>query len=151
MKSLGALLVLLGLTMLRALVFISKPVDIPYISHIDQEAGAWFGMTLAIIGAIFLVVSTLSSTRADILRSVSSVVSELHGIEDKLHTIRIGVRHSVQEFTSKDFVSEHKGYEIYYKNRHYYIRGVNAHFFTVAGAESWIDQTELMRKNPSVL
>jgi hypothetical protein len=61
MKLLGALLVLLGLTMLGALVFISKPVDIPYISHIDQEAGVWFGMALAIIGAIFVVGSTLSS------------------------------------------------------------------------------------------
>jgi hypothetical protein len=85
------------------------------------------------------------------LRSISSVVSELNGIEDKLDTIRVGARHSVQEFTSKDFVSERKGYEIYYKNRHYYIRGVNAHFFTVAGAESWIDKTELMRKNHIVL
>lgn len=151
MKPLGALLVLLGLTMLGVLVFISKPVSIPYFAYIDQEAAAWFGMTLTIVGAVLLVGSTLSSMREDILRSISIVVSELNGIEDKLDNIRVGARHSVQEFTSRDFVSERKGYEIYYKNRHYYIRGVNARFFTKSGAESWIDKTELMRKNPSVL
>jgi hypothetical protein len=137
--------------MLAALVFISKPVNIPYFSYIDQEAGAWFGMTLAIVGAVFLVGSTLSSMREDILRSIGSVVSNLNGIEDKLDIIRVGAMHSIQEFTSKDFTSEHKGYEIYYENRHFYIRGVNAHFFTRIGAESWIDETELMRKNPTVL
>lgn len=63
MKQIGALLVLLGLTMLGALVFISKPVYFPYFSYIDQEAGAWFGMTLAIVGVVILVGSTLSSIR----------------------------------------------------------------------------------------
>lgn len=151
MKAIGALLVLLGFTMLGAFVFVSKPVNIPYFSYIDQEAVAWFGMTLAIVGAVFLVGSTLSSTRQDILCSLRSVTSEIRQIEDKLETVRIGAKHSVQEFISKDFVAERRGYEIYYKNRHYYIRGVNARFFTKTGAENWIDRTEVRRENPTIL
>lgn len=151
MKPLGALLVVLGLTMLGALVFITKPVSLPYFLYIDQEVGVWFGMTLALVGAVFLVGSSLSSMRKDMLRSMSSVASELRDIEDKIDTIRVGAKHSVQEFASKDFVAERRGYEIYYKNSHYYIRGVNARFFTKSSAESWIDRTEVRRENPSIL
>lgn len=104
-------------------------------------------MTLAIVGAVFLVGSTLSSMRRDILRSLASVASELRDVEDKLETIKVGAKHGVQEFVSIDFVAEHKGYKIFYENRHYYIRGVNARFFTKAGAENWIDRTEVRRKN----
>lgn len=144
-------MVLLGLIMPGALVFITKPSNNPYFSDIDQEVGAWFGMTLAIVGVVFLVGSTLSSIRQDMLSSLSRVESELRDIEDKLDAIKVRAKDSVQEFASKDLVAEHKGYKIYYKNRHYYIRGVNARFFTKAGAESWIDRTEVRRENLTIL
>lgn len=79
------------------------------------------------------------------------MTSEIRQIEDKLDAIKIDAKHSVQEFASKDFVAEHRDYEIYYKNRHYYVRGVNARFFTKAGAENWIDRAEARRENPTVL
>lgn len=151
MKPFGTLLVLLGLTMLGALVVISKPVNIPYFSHIDQEVGVWFGMTLAIVGAVLLIGSTLSSIALDILRSLSRVASALRDIEDKLNTIKVRAKHSVRERAAKDFIAEYKGYEIYYKNNYYYIRGVNARFFTKSGAESWIDRTKVRCENPTVL
>lgn len=146
MKAFGTLLLLAGLTILGALVFVSMPANIPSLSRVDHEAGAWFGMTLALIGAGFLVGGNLSSMLEDTLRSIISIVSELRGIENRLDPIRGGARRSVQEFTSKDF-SEHKCYELYYINGRYYIRGVNANFFTKTTSERRIDKTDLMRKN----
>lgn len=32
-----------------------KPVEIPYFSYVDQQAGAIFRLTTAIVGAVFLL------------------------------------------------------------------------------------------------
>lgn len=104
MKPIGTFLALLGLTMLGSHVFVSKPFYNPYFPNIDQETGAWFEMTLAIIGI------TLSSIPEDIILSLSSVVSELRDIEDKLDAIKDCAKHNLQDFVSKDFVAEHRGY-----------------------------------------
>ena len=39
-------------------------------------------------------------------------------------------------------MQQSRRYEIYYKNRLYYIRDVNAKFFSKEGAESWIDRMQ---------
>lgn len=141
MKVLGALLVLVGIVMLVGLVVLALPPEDSSLENIETDSAAWLGMAFAIVGAIFLVGSSISAAQTSILQSLSDLISELRRLERKLDNIRIAAKHSVQEFLPRDQISKYKGYEIYYRDRYYYIRDVNAKFFTQIGAESWIDKT----------
>ena len=150
MKTLGALLILAGTSMLGTLVLYGAPTNILPLDKIETDIGAWVGMTLAIVGAILLVGGSLYGSQNESLRAINSLTAELRNIEEKLEHIRVVAKHSVQDFSPKDYVAQYNGYDIYFKNRHYYIRDVNAKFFTQKGAESWIDKTEWELRRPTV-
>lgn len=151
MKTLGAILMLAGIFLLGILVLYGAPTNNLLLNTLERDFGPWIGMTLSVVGAVLLIGGSLSGGQAENLRAINSLVVELRNIEGKLEHIRIVAKHSVQEFSPKDYVTQYNGYDIYYKNRYYYIRDVNAKFFTQKGAESWIDTTEKERRRPKVL
>lgn len=94
-----------------------------------------------------LVGRAILATQSSLQEGLNSIPAELRNLEEKVDALQISAKHSIQEFAPEDKVEEYNGYEIYYKNRFFYIRDVNAKFFTLEGAESWIDRTEKLRPN----
>lgn len=143
-------MVLIGLTIFGALAIFSPPPSIYRVPLVEEKIIAWLGLATAIIGAVSIVQSSLSSMRQDIVRSLSRVSSDLKDIKNTLGTITASAKYNMQEVISKSFVSEHKCFDIHYKTS-IFIRGIDAHFFSKAGAMRWIDRNDIRCTQPSVL
>lgn len=142
MKIFGVILLLLGVGIMAMYAFNIVPNNIPNFESIDANLASLLAGVLAIVGAVFVVGGVLQSGQHQILSAIHNLSSGLPHIETKLDTIKVAAKHSVQDFLPDDKIGEYNGYEIYYKNRMYYIRDVNAKFFSREGAESWIDRLQ---------
>lgn len=142
MKYLGFLILIIGLSMMIGFVITGIPASVPVLVDIETDLGAAMGMALAIVGSLFFVGGMVTAEQSHIIHMLQQLPENLNKIENHLSGIKISAKHSVQEFLPKEKVEDYNGYEIFYKNRFFYILGVNAKFFTREGAENWIDKTQ---------
>lgn len=147
MGILGILCVLGGLGLGAGLLMNLLPEPMLAFVTLEQDTLILSALTLIVMGVILLVGRAILTTQSSLQEGLNSIPAELRNLEEKVDALQISAKHSIQEFAPEDKVEEYNGYEIYYKNRFFYIRDVNAKFFTLEGAESWIDRTEKLRPN----
>lgn len=120
--------------------FTKLPMNIPELRAPSPELGALASVALIIMGSIFIVGGALLKAQTELLHKMTLPYKNLENIEQKLATLAIEAKHSVQEFQPNDKIRNYRGYEIFQKHRYFYIRDVNAQFFTLRGAEHWVDK-----------
>lgn len=142
MGILGILCVLGGLALGAGLLMNLLPEPMLAFVPLEQDTLLLSALTLVVMGVILLIGRAILAAQSSLQQGLNSIPAELRNLEEKVDALQISAKHSIQEFTPEDKFEEYNGYEIYYKNRFFYIRDVNAKFFTWEGAESWIDRTE---------
>ena len=147
MKILGMFCVLFGLGLVIGLLTSRLPEGVLSLVPLGQDTLILLCLTFVVIGVILIVGGSILAAQANLQHGLHGIPAELRNLEEKVDALQISAKHSIQDFSPDDKIEEYNGYEIYYKNRFFYIRDVNAKFFTRQGAESWIDRTEKLRTN----
>lgn len=150
MKALGFLSVILGIASVSVAVgnhFPETSAYIPDLMTSDPHVLIYIAAALIMFGSVVLFIEKVYSKQSTLNANILHALRELHELDRKIDALQISAKHSVQDFSTDQKVAEYNGYEIFFKNGFFYIRDVNAKFFTREGAESWIDKTEWKRRN----
>lgn len=146
MTAFGSLSLIAGVASFLAAVIPDLPVSMPEGLTVEPEIAALASVALIIMGSVFIVGGSLLKAQRELLHHINTPHKDLESINQKLSSLTIEAKHSVQDFMPQDKIRNYRGHEIFQKNQYFYIRDVNAKFFTLRGAETWVDKTHSRRK-----